>query len=84
MVATGEQHDEQQQDDGEGDDPRYLDPAWGAGSRSTVSALAARSGEEGGSAIDVSSVAGEARTQSTVIETLCLCQVNVSLYGRRV
>ena len=38
MVATGEQHDEQQEQDGEGDDPEHLHPAWGASTRAGIGA----------------------------------------------
>ena len=38
MIATSEQQDEQEHDDGEGDDAGDLDPAWGASSWATISA----------------------------------------------
>jgi hypothetical protein len=83
MVAAGEQQDDQEHDEGEGDDAGDLDPAWGASSRTTIGAVLPLGGgglvSHGGSL-----VAGEARAQSTMIETLCLCQVNMSCSGRRV
>ena len=82
MAAAGEQQDEQQEQDGEGNDPRHLHPAWGASIRAGIGARSLL-GVEGVSHGRVL-FRQEDCTPSTLIETLCLCQARVLRYRRRV